>query len=60
MSKRLSKFSLAVLILLGLVVLAACSDGKTSDNAEKEGEGSSDEPLTLTFFNADGGEEKNV
>ncbi len=58
MSKRLSKFSLAVLILLGLVVLAACSDGKTSDNAEKEGEGSSDEPLTLTFFNADGGEEK--
>ncbi len=60
MAKKLSKWLHAVLILFTLIALAACSDGETSKEAENEEEGSSDEPITLTFFNADGGEEKNV
>ncbi len=58
MAKKLSKWLHAVLILFTLIALAACSDGETSKEAENEEEGSSDEPITLTFFNADGGEEK--
>lgn len=66
MKKRLSL--LAMLLIAGLLLLAACgSDDDTSaseegtddapDTSEEETD-SSDEPITLTFFNADG-EEKS-
>src|SRR5690554_4181330 len=55
--RKLSLLSLALMLLIGMVFLVACSDdsnnGSSSNgNGNNAGE-ASDEPVTLTFFNAD-------
>lgn len=52
--KRLS--ILAMLVMVGVLLLAGCSDDSTSSDTSSDN--SSDEPVTLTFFSADGVEKE--
>ncbi len=63
--RKLSLLSLALMLLIGMIFLVACSDDSNNDsssnsngNDNNSGE-SSDEPVTLTFFNADLTEDKS-
>ncbi|MGP4041442.1 ABC transporter substrate-binding protein [Gracilibacillus sp. D59] len=61
MKRKLSIFLLFLLFMVAVLSLVACSDNSdtdTSSNNDGTEENNSDEPLTLTFFNADG-EEKS-
>ncbi|KAB8130991.1 extracellular solute-binding protein [Gracilibacillus oryzae] len=61
MKRKLSNWALLLIILLGIFVLAACNDEETSSeddsNTDNE-EPSAEDPLTLTFFSADGTEKE--
>ncbi|MGP4041441.1 ABC transporter substrate-binding protein [Gracilibacillus sp. D59] len=64
MKRKLSILSLSLLFMFAALFLAACSDDSDTNTSSEdegategnEGDSSSDEPLTLTFFSADGEE----
>ncbi|GAB2539596.1 ABC transporter substrate-binding protein [Gracilibacillus alcaliphilus] len=53
MKRKITSMSLWMLVMMAVVFLAACSDDSSSDQSS---DGNSDEPITLTLFNADGEE----
>lgn len=58
MNKRKQSFHLLVLMLIvGIALMAGCSDEKSKKDSP--GEGTADDPITLSFFNADLTEDKS-
>ncbi|MFC4321561.1 ABC transporter substrate-binding protein [Litchfieldia salsa] len=55
MKKKLSFLTLSLLFTI-TVIMAGCTDKSSKDSSENSGESSSTEPLTLTFYSADGEE----
>jgi putative aldouronate transport system substrate-binding protein len=55
MKKKLSILTLSLLFTI-MVIMAGCTDESSKDSSEKSGESSSTEPVTLTFYSADGAE----
>ncbi|MDL4841902.1 ABC transporter substrate-binding protein [Aquibacillus rhizosphaerae] len=66
MKKKLSIYTLSLLFILGAMIMTACSDDSSSssssddqsDSTNENDDSASKEPITLSFFSADG-EEKN-
>ncbi|MFC4388795.1 ABC transporter substrate-binding protein [Gracilibacillus marinus] len=68
MKSKLSRLTLLFFLLIGAFVLVACNNGETSKESEEEKNSNSSEseeekpsaenPLTLTFFSADGVEKE--
>ncbi|MFC4401816.1 ABC transporter substrate-binding protein [Gracilibacillus xinjiangensis] len=61
MKRKLSNWAILLCLLFSVLILAACSDGETSQNetdSETGEEPSADNPLTLSFFSADGTEKE--
>ncbi|SER51471.1 putative aldouronate transport system substrate-binding protein [Gracilibacillus ureilyticus] len=61
MKRKLSNWALFLIFLLGFFVLAACSDSETGqgdDQSDKKEEPSAEDPITLSFFSADGTEKE--
>ncbi len=56
MKKHLSIFMLV--LIFGALILAGCSDDSSSSSDDSNDGGNSDEPVTLTFFSADGEEKE--
>lgn len=51
-------FILTFMFIFGMLIMAGCSDDSSSSSDDSDNGDSSDEPITLTFFSADGEEKE--